>query len=198
MSFVLGANLPWVRYGGDFGANAWSPGGGLATRPADQHRVLRCAAAAAPGRRDAPALVLPVRCARRHPVSRRRRASRDASRGVARYRRRARSGPQGRPLRDARAVRFPPVPAPARRQRRADRGPQPADRARRSARAAAGQHRRAAAGQLRPRAGDWSLGPVQRARVGHLRRRDLESGVERLEGGDARVPPRRPRRARTP
>ena len=40
MSFDLGANLPWVRYGGDFGANAWSPGGGLATRPADQQRVL--------------------------------------------------------------------------------------------------------------------------------------------------------------
>ncbi len=40
MSFILGANLPWVRYGGDFGANAWSPQGGLATRPADQQRVL--------------------------------------------------------------------------------------------------------------------------------------------------------------
>ena len=39
MSFVLGANLPWVRYGGDFGANAWSPGGGLACRSADRHRV---------------------------------------------------------------------------------------------------------------------------------------------------------------
>jgi len=40
MSFVHGANLPWVRYGGDFGANAWAPEGGLATRPADQQRVL--------------------------------------------------------------------------------------------------------------------------------------------------------------
>lgn len=40
MSFVLGANLPWVRYGGDFGCNAWSPAGGLASRPADQQRVL--------------------------------------------------------------------------------------------------------------------------------------------------------------
>jgi len=40
MSFGLGANLPWVRYGGDFGANAWSPEGGLATRTADQQRVL--------------------------------------------------------------------------------------------------------------------------------------------------------------
>jgi len=27
---VLGVNLPWVRYG-DFGTNAWHPGGGLAT-----------------------------------------------------------------------------------------------------------------------------------------------------------------------
>lgn len=39
MSFSLGANLPWVRYGSDFGANAWSPEGGFATRPADQRRV---------------------------------------------------------------------------------------------------------------------------------------------------------------
>jgi hypothetical protein len=27
--FAVGANLPWVRYGGDFGANRWSPHGGL-------------------------------------------------------------------------------------------------------------------------------------------------------------------------
>jgi hypothetical protein len=40
MSFALGANLPWVRYGGDFGANAWSPDGGLATRTDDQRRVF--------------------------------------------------------------------------------------------------------------------------------------------------------------
>jgi hypothetical protein len=32
MSFVVGANLPWVRYGGDFGANAWAPAGGVAAR----------------------------------------------------------------------------------------------------------------------------------------------------------------------
>ena len=31
-SFVRGANLPWLRYGGDFGANGWSPEGGLAAR----------------------------------------------------------------------------------------------------------------------------------------------------------------------
>jgi hypothetical protein len=29
-AFWLGANLPWVAYGGDFGANAWQPEGGLA------------------------------------------------------------------------------------------------------------------------------------------------------------------------
>jgi hypothetical protein len=39
MSFVLGANLPWVRYGGDFGANAWSPQGGLSSRADDRQRV---------------------------------------------------------------------------------------------------------------------------------------------------------------
>jgi len=33
--FVVGANLPWLRYGGDFGANAWSPQGGLASRGRD-------------------------------------------------------------------------------------------------------------------------------------------------------------------
>jgi hypothetical protein len=27
--FLVGMNLPWVRYGCDFGANAWQPGGGL-------------------------------------------------------------------------------------------------------------------------------------------------------------------------
>jgi hypothetical protein len=29
LPFVEGANLPWLRYGCDFGANAWSPGGGV-------------------------------------------------------------------------------------------------------------------------------------------------------------------------
>jgi hypothetical protein len=29
--FVLGANLPWIRYGCDFGRNAWQPAGGLAS-----------------------------------------------------------------------------------------------------------------------------------------------------------------------
>jgi hypothetical protein len=28
--FLAGANLPWVHYGIDFGANAWRPGGGIA------------------------------------------------------------------------------------------------------------------------------------------------------------------------
>ena len=30
LPFLVGANLPWLRYGGDFGANAWSPAGGMA------------------------------------------------------------------------------------------------------------------------------------------------------------------------
>ena len=29
-SFLVGVNLPWLRYGGDFGANAWQPEGGVA------------------------------------------------------------------------------------------------------------------------------------------------------------------------
>ena len=37
-SFVIGANLPWVGYGTDFGASAWSPEGGLA---ADPQRLAR-------------------------------------------------------------------------------------------------------------------------------------------------------------
>jgi hypothetical protein len=28
LPFIEGANLPWLNYGGDFGANAWSPDGG--------------------------------------------------------------------------------------------------------------------------------------------------------------------------
>ena len=41
-AFLHGANLPWLRYGGDFGANAWSPGGGLATHgvPPEVHDDL--------------------------------------------------------------------------------------------------------------------------------------------------------------
>lgn len=30
--FRRGANLPWIHYGGDFGANGWSPEGGLGAR----------------------------------------------------------------------------------------------------------------------------------------------------------------------
>jgi hypothetical protein len=33
LSFFVGANLPWVDYGCDFGANAWHPDGGLGARP---------------------------------------------------------------------------------------------------------------------------------------------------------------------
>lgn len=42
-SFLVGANLPWLTYGCDFGANAWSPSGGVA-RP-DTRRRLRDALA---------------------------------------------------------------------------------------------------------------------------------------------------------
>jgi hypothetical protein len=31
--FIVGANVPWVQYGCDFGSNAWSPEGGLGARP---------------------------------------------------------------------------------------------------------------------------------------------------------------------
>ncbi|WP_239489131.1 hypothetical protein [Luteitalea sp. TBR-22] len=42
-----GLNLPWLRYGGDFGANAWSPAGGLSTRHHDEvHHLLDRAARA--------------------------------------------------------------------------------------------------------------------------------------------------------
>jgi hypothetical protein len=34
-AFLIGANLPWVHYGIDFGANAWRPSGGIA-QPAEQ------------------------------------------------------------------------------------------------------------------------------------------------------------------
>lgn len=31
--FVIGANLPWITYGLDFGSNAWQPAGGLSAHP---------------------------------------------------------------------------------------------------------------------------------------------------------------------
>jgi len=46
-AFVLGANLPWLTYGGDFGRGPWTPDGGLASR-ADLGR-LRAALAGAAG-----------------------------------------------------------------------------------------------------------------------------------------------------
>lgn len=36
--FTVGANLPWIDYGLDFGANAWQPGGGL-SRPGRRERL---------------------------------------------------------------------------------------------------------------------------------------------------------------
>ena len=38
--FVVGANLPWLDYGQDFGASAWKPRGGLA-RPERRERLRR-------------------------------------------------------------------------------------------------------------------------------------------------------------
>jgi len=38
--FGLGANLPWIDYGGDFGANAWHPEGGVRIRPERLARAL--------------------------------------------------------------------------------------------------------------------------------------------------------------
>jgi hypothetical protein len=44
--FTVGANLPWIAYGGDFGANAWRPDGGVHTRADDLTRALDRAARA--------------------------------------------------------------------------------------------------------------------------------------------------------
>lgn len=44
--FIIGANLPWIGYGNDFGANAWHPAGGLHTRTEDLAQALDRAAAA--------------------------------------------------------------------------------------------------------------------------------------------------------
>jgi hypothetical protein len=38
--FVVGANLPWINYGGDFGANAWRPAGGVHARGDELTRAL--------------------------------------------------------------------------------------------------------------------------------------------------------------
>lgn len=45
--FIVGTNLPWLTYGGDFGANAWHPDGGVG-RPAERAR-LRDALSPLPG-----------------------------------------------------------------------------------------------------------------------------------------------------
>lgn len=37
--FVVGANLPWINYGTDFGASAWYPDGGLSVRPLALERL---------------------------------------------------------------------------------------------------------------------------------------------------------------
>jgi hypothetical protein len=39
--FVVGANLPWIGYGTDFGASAWHPEGGLSARHAALNRLER-------------------------------------------------------------------------------------------------------------------------------------------------------------
>ena len=39
LPFLAGANLPWLRYGNDFGANAWYPNGGI-SRPEERHELL--------------------------------------------------------------------------------------------------------------------------------------------------------------
>jgi hypothetical protein len=43
--FVVGANLPWINYGTDFGASAWYPAGGLSARPAALARLHEALAA---------------------------------------------------------------------------------------------------------------------------------------------------------
>jgi hypothetical protein len=44
--FIVGANLPWIGYGHDFGANAWHPAGGVHTRVDGLTRALDRAATA--------------------------------------------------------------------------------------------------------------------------------------------------------
>lgn len=38
-NFMLGTNLPWVNYGGDFGASPWQPTGGLASNEAAREKL---------------------------------------------------------------------------------------------------------------------------------------------------------------
>jgi hypothetical protein len=45
--FVVGANLPWIGYGTDFGASAWHPDGGLSAQPAALERLEHTFAALA-------------------------------------------------------------------------------------------------------------------------------------------------------
>ena len=47
--FFVGANLPWLRYGGDFGTSRWAPAGGLSRRPDAGRLVDHLAALAGQG-----------------------------------------------------------------------------------------------------------------------------------------------------
>lgn len=40
IDFTIGANLPWVCYGCDFGANAWFPSGGLGARKREDLQII--------------------------------------------------------------------------------------------------------------------------------------------------------------
>lgn len=43
--FVIGANLPWIDYGNDVGANHWSPEGGISVKPEALERLDKTLAA---------------------------------------------------------------------------------------------------------------------------------------------------------
>ena len=187
-AFFVGANLPWIRYGGDFGANAWAPAG-LSQHPEPERIASLFETLRAHGVTTIRWFLL---CDGRAGV----RFGEDGfpdGLDDARLSRRghgARVGRAGRSRRASRPARFSLVPADADGQRRAAGRASP--RAGEAVGPAAADRVGAATAvrALCRRPARARLGPHQRAGMGHARRRHLERAAEHSADGDARLHPR--------
>ena len=104
--FLIGANLPWIHYGIDFGANAWRPDGGVA-QPDERAQLRADVRAARRIRRAVRALVSLLRRPCRNSIQRPRTALRARSISCsATSTRRSRSAETARHPRHVRAARL--------------------------------------------------------------------------------------------
>ena len=165
--FLVGVNLPWMHYGGDFGANAWSPDG-RPLAPGAGARLDRVLGRLAAPRRARPALVPALRSGAR-AYGWTRPAAPAGIDACAAARPGHRAGALDRHGLRALFVLFDFLLLPGeRRTWRADvRTPALGGRPRRRG-PAAGPRRRAARGARADAPRDVRLGTDERARVGHL------------------------------